>query len=59
MLGLYPAAIIFSFCFGGLSQYMVPIFLGLWYNDLSGADKSPIIRNFINACGFLSIRWGQ
>lgn len=53
MLGLYPAAIIFSFCFGGLRQCVVLILLGLWYNDLSGADKNPIVRNFINACGFL------
>lgn len=53
MLGLYPAAIVFSFCFGGLRQCVVLILLGLWYNDLSGADKNPMIRNFINACGFL------
>jgi len=46
MLGLYPAAIVFSFCFGGLRQCVVLILLGLWYNDLSGADKNPMIRNF-------------
>ncbi len=53
MFGFYPAAIVFSFFFGGLRQCVLLILLGIWYNDLSGADKNPIIRNFINACGFL------
>ena len=30
-----------------------PYVLRYWYNDCGGADTSCIIRNFINACGFV------
>ncbi len=53
MLGLYPVAIVISIHVGGLRQCLLLIALGCWYNDLGGADRSPLIRNFINACGFL------
>lgn len=53
MVALYPLAVIFSSIFGGLSQCIALIGLGVWYNDLGGADRNPLVRNFINACGFL------
>ena len=55
---LYPAAIVASLKLGGLKQCLALIFLGWWYNDLGGADRSCITRNFINACGFLSYASG-
>lgn len=58
MLALYPATILFSLYFGGLRQCVVLILLGIWYNDLYGADRNPVIRNLINACGFLSYTSG-
>ena len=58
MWSLYPAAIIASMKLGGLKQCLTLIFLGWWYNDLGGADYSCIIRNLINACGFLSYASG-
>ena len=32
--------------------------LDYWYNDCGGADSSCLIRNFINACGFISYSSG-
>ena len=58
MWTLYPVALISSFYWGGLKQCLGLMFLGSWYNDLGGADCSCIIRNFINACGFLSFATG-
>ena len=53
MLGLYPLAIVSSVYLGGLRQCLSLICLGIWYNDLGGADRDPLSRNFINSCGFL------
>ena len=53
VLVLYPFAILISLWLGGLRQCVILIGLGFWYNDLRGADKNPVIRNLINACGFL------
>ena len=53
VLVLYPAAIISSFYFGALRQCLTLLMLGYWYNDLGGADRNFLIRNFINACGFI------
>ena len=58
MLVLYPIAITSSFALGGIRQSAALVLLGYWYNDLGGADKSCIVRNFINACGFLSFATG-
>ena len=55
---LYPIAFLASTFLGGTKQCVSLMFLGYWYNDLEGADKSCIIRNFINACGFLSFASG-
>ena len=53
MLGLYPLAIMSSVYVGALRQCLCLICLGIWYNDLGGADRNPLIRNFINSCGFI------
>ena len=58
MLILYPVAIMSSFALGGMRQSATLVLLGYWYNDLGGADKSCIVRNLINACGFLSFATG-
>lgn len=53
MLTIYPLALISSLYIGGTMQCIVLMILGYWYNDHAGADRSCIVRNFINACGFL------
>lgn len=58
MLMLYPVAVLVSLFLGNLQQCFTLILLGYWYNDLHGADASCIIRNFINACGFVCFSSG-
>lgn len=53
MLALYPVAGLVSCCVGGLRQCIALVVLGYWYNNGGGADSSCIVRNFINACGFV------
>ena len=53
MVVLYPVAILSSIYLGGIRQCLALLFLGIWYNDLGGADRNPVVRNFINGCGFL------
>lgn len=53
MLRMYQLAMLFSLYVGGLKQCLTLVILGFWYNDLKGADGNPLVRNFINACGFL------
>lgn len=49
----YMLAILASVQLGAVPQCLILILLGCWYNDLHGADKSCIVRNFINASGFV------
>lgn len=58
MLVLYPIAVFVSFRLGALTQCLALIFLGYWYNDLGGGDGNPLIRNLINACGFVCFSSG-
>lgn len=53
MLVLYPIAVLVSLKIGGLRQCLGLIILGTWYNGGKGADQNCIVRNFINACGFI------
>ena len=53
MLSLYPLAIIASMYVGGIRQCLALALLGVWYNDLRGADAHCFVRNIINACGFV------
>jgi 4-hydroxybenzoate polyprenyltransferase len=38
---------------GGLRQGIGLVFLGTWYNNFGGADYHPVLRNSINALGYL------
>ena len=58
MFTLYPIAIISSLLLGNLFQCLSLVFLGFWYNDLRGADANCLVRNFINACGFICFSTG-
>ena len=58
MLGVYPFSVLSSIYLGGLRQCLLLIFLGIWYNDGAGADCHPLVRNFINAFGFLAYTSG-
>ena len=42
-----------SIYLGGLKHFFILIFLDCCYNAWNGADSSCIIRNLINACGFV------
>ena len=53
MLFSYFLALLSSHYLGGVRQCLVLMILGYWYNDLKGADRSCIIRNFINSCGYI------
>lgn len=58
MLVLYPMGFLFSIFAGPYLQSLALIGLGIWYNDLGGADGSWILRNFINACGYICFTTG-
>ncbi|MCJ1247045.1 hypothetical protein MMC30_004256 [Trapelia coarctata] len=58
MLVFYPLAILTSLALGNLAQCLALIGLGYWYNDLHGADASCLVRNLINAGGFISFASG-
>ncbi|OTB03481.1 hypothetical protein M426DRAFT_263029 [Hypoxylon sp. CI-4A] len=59
MLCLYAATPFISMLLaGGLRQSVALVFLGTWYNNFGGADEHPIIRNAINALGYLCFASG-
>lgn len=58
MQALYPVAMLVSLYLGAFEQCVALIVLGWSYNELGGADKSFIIRNLINALGYLSFGSG-
>lgn len=58
MLVLYPIAVALSSGLGGFWQSVILLCLGVWYNDLGGADVHYAIRNLINAGGFISYASG-
>lgn len=53
MVIFYLLAISSSLWVGGAWQSIALVVLGYWYNDLRGADNGYIVRNFINACGYI------
>lgn len=54
MLSLYVAAQTYSLLYsGGYRQSLGLLVLGTWYNNLGGSDYHPLIRNLINALGYL------
>lgn len=58
MLALYPVSIVTSAYIGGLQACIALILLGYCYNDLRAADVSCVVRNLINAGGYLSFILG-
>ena len=53
MLCLYPVAVLSSLYLGAIRQCLGLMILGIWYNDLGGSDSHCLVRNLINACGFV------
>lgn len=53
LLAGYPLAYLVSAIIGGLRESMMLTVLNYWYNDAGGADRNFVIRNLINACGFV------
>lgn len=43
---------------GGLRQSLGLVHLGVWYNNLGGGDGNPLIRNAINALGYVCFTSG-
>lgn len=58
MIVLYAVAFLTSLYLGALTQCTILIFLGWVYNDLGGSDENFVIRNIINAAGFLTYGFG-
>ena len=58
MLCSYPLSFTLSLFIGGFRQSMGLVFLGVWYNNLAGGDSSCLLRNTINACGYLCFTSG-
>ncbi|KAI0141713.1 UbiA prenyltransferase family-domain-containing protein [Xylariaceae sp. FL1272] len=54
----YLSAQVFSVGSGGLVQSLSLVLLGTWYNNFNGADCHPLIRNGINALGYLCFASG-
>ncbi|KAI0545596.1 UbiA prenyltransferase family [Xylaria curta] len=58
MCSHYVLAIVISSWIGGLRQSLILLILGTWYNAFGGADKSFLVRNIINASGYISFMSG-
>ena len=53
LLTILPAIFLATFYLGGLEETVAMMVLTWMYNDLGGADESYIVRNVINASGFM------
>ena len=53
LLGNIPLVFFVTFYIGGMEETVAMFVLTWMYNDLGGADESYIVRNFINALGFV------
>ncbi|KAF2774111.1 hypothetical protein EJ03DRAFT_346748 [Teratosphaeria nubilosa] len=58
MVALYGVAVVLSGVVGGLRQSLGLVVLGGWYNYLAGGDASWIVRNSINAAGYVCFTSG-
>lgn len=54
----YLVAFVTSFYLRALPQCLSLVFLGFCYNELGGADRGFLVRNLINAFGFLTYSSG-
>lgn len=55
---LHAVAVMYSWTVGGLRQSLTGIFLGWLYNGLGGADRNCIVKNAVNALGYLTFSMG-
>ena len=53
LLAVLPVAIPITFYTGGMQELIVMNTLSYMYNDLEGADENFVVRNLINAAGFI------
>lgn len=53
LLVLIPCGLLLSIFLGGLKETASMLILTWMYNDLGGADENYILRNIINAAGFI------
>ena len=58
MLALYLFALGLSSVAGGWKQSVTLVFIGTWYNHFAGADGSCLVRNLINALGYVCFTSG-
>ena len=58
MLVFYLFALGLSSMTGGLKQSVTLVFMGTWYNHFAGADSSCVLRNLINALGYVCFTSG-
>ena len=58
MLIFYLFALGLSSVTGGLKQSVTLVFIGTWYNHFAGADSSYLVRNLINALGYVCFTSG-
>lgn len=53
LLVILPIAVLITFYTGGMEETIVMNTLVYMYNDLGGADENFVVRNIINAAGFI------
>ena len=53
LLVLIPCGLLLSMVLGGLKETIAMLVLTWMYNDLGGADENYVLRNLINAGGFM------
>ena len=58
MLAFYLFALGLSSMTGGLKQSATLVIIGTWYNHFAGADSSCLVRNLINALGYVCFTSG-
>ena len=58
MLILHLLALRLSYATGGLKQSVALVFLGIWYNNFASADSNCLVRNLLNAAGYLCFTSG-
>jgi 4-hydroxybenzoate polyprenyltransferase len=59
MFGFYALSMVFSFCYsGGHRQCLGLIVLSTCYNSFGAGDHNPVVRNIINALGYLCFNSG-
>lgn len=53
LLAVLPVGFLLTLYLGGMEETVAMMALTWMYNDLGGADESFVVRNLINACGFM------